>query len=114
VQTITATRRDLAKSGAQVPPPMAMMFSLPRGKARILAAPDGRGWFIVYLDKVVPGDASKEPPLIEAVRGQFAQIIGDEYAQQFTRAMRKGLKVKRNEEAIRKLRNDLTGTGGSQ
>jgi peptidyl-prolyl cis-trans isomerase D len=113
-QTITATRRDLAKGGAQVPPPMAMMFSLPRGKARILAAPDGRGWFIVYLEKVVPGNAAKEPQLMDSVRGQFAQIVGDEYARQFTRAMRKGLDVRRNEEAIRKLRGELTGSSGSQ
>ena len=51
VQTLTATRRDIARANAQVPPPMAMMFSLPRGKARLLPAPDGRGWFVVYLEK---------------------------------------------------------------
>ena len=113
VQTLTATRRDIARQNAQVPPPMAMMFSLPRGKARLLAAPDGRGWFVVYLDKVVPGDARKEPGLAEAVRGQFAQIIGDEYARQFTAAIRASLEVKRNDEAVRKLRTELT-TGPAQ
>jgi peptidyl-prolyl cis-trans isomerase D len=114
LQTLTATRRDIARQNAQVPPPMAMMFSLPRGKARILPAPDGRGWFIVYLDKVVPGDARNEPGLIQAVRGQFAQIIGDEYAQQFTAAIRAGLNVKRNDDAVRKLKAELLGTGPAQ
>ncbi|MEA3065051.1 MAG: peptidyl-prolyl cis-trans isomerase [Sphingomonadales bacterium] len=114
VQTLTATRRDIARQNAQVPPPMAMMFSLPRGKARILPAPDGRGWFVVYLDRIVPGDARKEPGLAEAVRGQFAQILGDEYAQQFTRAIRAELKVKRNDEAVRKLKADLLGTAPAQ
>ena len=61
---------------AQVPPPMAMMFSLPRGKARLLPAPDGRGWFVVYLDRIVPGDARKEPGLVRAVRGQFGADHG--------------------------------------
>jgi peptidyl-prolyl cis-trans isomerase D len=91
-----------------------MLFSLPRGKARILEAPNGQGWFVVYLQTVVPGDASKEPGLTEAVKGQFSQILGDEYGQQFTAAMRAGLKVKRNEDAIRQLRRTLTGGGAAQ
>ncbi len=114
VQTLTATRREIARADAQVPPPMAMMFSLPRGKARLLPAPDGRGWFIVYLDRIVPGDASKEPALTRAVRTQFAEIMGDEYARQFTAAIRTELKVERNEDALRKLKAELAGPGAAQ
>ncbi|MGZ8296159.1 MAG: SurA N-terminal domain-containing protein [Allosphingosinicella sp.] len=114
VQTLTATRREIAQANAQVPPPMAMMFSLPRGKARLLPAPDGRGWFVVYLDMIVPGDASKEPGLIQAVRSQFGAIIGEEYASQFTAAIRSEMKVERNEEALRKLKDELAGPGATQ
>ncbi|HEU0097387.1 MAG TPA: peptidyl-prolyl cis-trans isomerase [Allosphingosinicella sp.] len=113
VQTLTASRRDIARANAQVPPPMAMMFSLPRGKARLLPAPDGRGWFVVYLDRIVPGDASKEPGLIQAVRSQFGSIIGEEYARQFMGAIRSGLKIERNEEALRKLKSELSGPGAA-
>ncbi|HYE29268.1 MAG TPA: peptidyl-prolyl cis-trans isomerase [Allosphingosinicella sp.] len=114
VQTLTATRRDIARQQAQVPPPMAMMFSLPRGKARLLAAPDGRGWFVVYLDRIIPGDARKEPGLILAVRSQFSQIVGDEYARQFTAAVRAGMKIERNDAALRRLKDELLGTGPAQ
>ncbi len=114
VQTLTATRREIARADAQVPPPMAMMFSLPKGKARLLPAPDGRGWFIVYLDRIVPGDASKEPALIQAVRRQFAEIMGDEYARQFTAAIRSELEVERNEDAVRKLKAELAGPGATR
>lgn len=113
VQTISATRREIAREGAQVPPPMAMMFSLPRGKARLLPAPDGRGWFVVYLERIVPGDSSKEPGLTQAVRTQFAQILGEEYARQFSAAIRDALKVERNEEALRKLKAELAGPGAT-
>lgn len=111
VETITATRREIARADAQVPPPMAMMFSLPRGKARILAAPDGRGWFVVYLDRIVPGDARKEPGLAQAVRTQFGSIIGEEYAAQFTNAVRAELDIERNDEAVKALRSEMLGPG---
>lgn len=114
VQTLTASRRDIARADAQVPPPMAMMFSLPRGKARLLPAPDGRGWFVVYLDKIVPGDATKEPGLVQAVRTQFGEIIGEEYARQFTAAIRDDLKIERNDEALKKLKAELAGPGATQ
>ena len=112
-QNLSATRRDIAKQGEQVPPALAMLFSLPRGKARLLDAGEARGWFVVYLDKVVAGDASKEPGLAQAVRGQFGQILSDEYAQQFLASVRAATKVKRNDQALAKLKGELaTGAGG--
>lgn len=111
VQSVTAVRRDIARQSQQVPAPLAMLFSLPRGKARTLAAPNGSGWFVVYLERTVPGDASKEPGLTQAVKSQFAQVVGDEYAQQFNTAMRNRADYKRNEEALAKLKRELTGGG---
>jgi peptidyl-prolyl cis-trans isomerase D len=113
LQTLGATRRDLAKSGQQVPPALAMLFNLPRGKARMIDAGEARGWFVVYLDKVTPGDIAKEPNLVQEVRGQFQQLVGDEYQLQFINAIRAGMKVKRNDQALAKLKGDLlTGAGG--
>jgi peptidyl-prolyl cis-trans isomerase D len=110
-QAVNARRIEIARPNQPVPPPLAMMFSLPRGKARILPAPGGQGWFVVHLQNVVPGDARSAPQLIQATRGQFQQFVGQEYAAQFTRALEKGLEVKRNEDAIRALRRQLIGPG---
>jgi peptidyl-prolyl cis-trans isomerase D len=114
VQNLSATRRDIAKQGQQVPQALAMLFSLPRGKARLLDAGEARGWFIVYLDKVVPGDASKDPALAQAVKGQFGQIVSDEYAQQFVTSMRAGMTVKRNDKALAKLKSELAANAPAQ
>jgi peptidyl-prolyl cis-trans isomerase D len=111
VQSVTAVRRDIARQGQQVPPALAMLFSLPKGKARIMPAPNGSGWFVVYLGTIVPGNATATPDLVDAVKTQFAQVMGDEYAQQFTAAMRAATKVKRNEDAMKQLRKDLLGAG---
>jgi peptidyl-prolyl cis-trans isomerase D len=113
LQTLSATRKDIARQGQQVAPAMAMLFSLPKGKARLLPAADGRGWFIVDLQTIVPGDASKEPGITQAVRGQFAQILGDEYAQQFMGAIRSTVKIRQNGEAVARLKRELAGGGAA-
>jgi hypothetical protein len=66
---------------------------------------------VVHLGTIVPGNAGGTPDLVEAVKSQFAQVMGDEYAQQFTAAMKARAKVKRNEDGMKQLRQDLLGTG---
>jgi peptidyl-prolyl cis-trans isomerase D len=113
IQNLSATRRDVARQGQQVPPPLQVLFTLVRGKARMIPAPGNAGWLVVYLDKIVPGDASKEPGLPETVRSQFGSVMGDEYAQQLVSAIRSSVKIRRNEQAIGKLRSEL-GSGGAR
>ena len=111
IQPVTAARIDIARQGQRVPPPLAMLFSLPRGKARVIPAPNGAGWFVVYLDKVIPGDASKEAALISGVKGQFSEVVGNEYVDQLSAAIRGRTTVKRNAEAVQALRKQLSGGG---
>jgi len=111
VQSVTARRIEIARPNQPVPPPLAMMFSLPKGRAKILAAPNGAGWFVVHLENSVPGDASKNPQLVEATRTQFQRIMGEEYAAQFTRAVERRLEVERNAQAIARLKADLLRGG---
>lgn len=110
-QAVTARRIDIARPNQPVPPPLAMMFSLPRGKARLLAAPQGAGWFVVHLEQTVAGNAATAPQLVQATRSQFQRIIGEEYAEQFSRAVEKSVDVERNEDAIRATKQGLLGPG---
>jgi peptidyl-prolyl cis-trans isomerase D len=113
-QPLSGVRRDISRQGAQVPPQLTMLFSLPRGKARLMDAGEARGWFVVYLDKIVPGDAAKAPGLPQMVRSQFGQIFSDEYAQQFTASLRSAITVKRNDAAAAKLKAEMLRSGGAQ
>jgi peptidyl-prolyl cis-trans isomerase D len=110
-EAVQARRIDIARPNQPVPPPLAMMFSLPRGKARLLAAPQGAGWFVVHLEQTTAGNASGAPGLVQATRTQFQRILGEEYAAQFTRAVEKSLEVDRNEDTIRATKAALTGGG---
>lgn len=109
LQPISARRIDIAQPNQPVPPPLAMMFSLPRGKAKILAAPNGQGWFVVHHASSVAGDARSAPQLVAATQTQFQRILGEEYAAQFTRAVEQKMKVRRDENGLADVKRQLQG-----
>ncbi|WP_417617746.1 peptidyl-prolyl cis-trans isomerase [Parasphingorhabdus sp.] len=110
-ERISATRADLARQSqqGQVPPPLSLMFSMAQGTAKSLAAPRDQGWFVVVLDKLNRGDASKRDDLLTATKTQFKQVFGNEYTAQFIEAMKADIGVKRNEDSLAALKNQLLG-----
>ena len=111
VEVVKATRAELAQKSQQgrVPPPLTLMFSMAKGTAKTLRAPQNQGWFIVSLDEIKKGDAKGNSELIKATSGQFKQVFGNEYTEQFINAMKQDIGIKRNENAINALKAQLTG-----
>jgi peptidyl-prolyl cis-trans isomerase D len=105
-------RRELTQGGQRVPPPLALMFSMKEKSAKRLEAPGGEGWYIVWLDKIIPGDVRSEPMLIPQLQAEFSRLVGQEYASQFTDAVKAELGVKRNPDAEAKLKRQLAGNAG--
>jgi peptidyl-prolyl cis-trans isomerase D len=109
---LTARRFQLAQAGDQLPPPVKLMFDMSQRRAKVIEAPNKQGWFIVWLDQIVPNNAALDPALISGVRQQLSQSIAQEYSQQFTKAAQTELKFKRNEAAIAALKQQqLSGSG---
>jgi peptidyl-prolyl cis-trans isomerase D len=104
---INATRRDTQNPQQPAPPTHTMLFNLQPGKARLIPAPDSKGWLVVYLDRIVPGDAAAEPQFVEGLRGQFGNVMGNEYVDQFTNAIQAGMKIKRYPEHVATLKTSL-------
>jgi peptidyl-prolyl cis-trans isomerase D len=92
-----------------MPPPLQMLFSLGEGKSRMLADPEGRGFYVVKLNKIVPGNALTQPTLISQVQTAFQDALSQEYGMQFVNAMRRQVGVKRNEAAIAASKKRITG-----
>jgi len=109
VDHFAARRIDLTQRGAQIPAPVRMLFNLAAGKSRMVAAPNGEGFFIVRVVKIVPGNALNQPGLIGRMQAEFGQVAGDEYAQEFVGAIQSDLKVKRNDKAIAEAKRRLVG-----
>lgn len=109
-QPIGGRRRELAQGGQRVPPPLALMFSMKEKTAKRLEAPANQGWYIVWLDKITPGDVKSEPMLIPQLQAEFSRLVGEEYAAQFTGAIKVDMGVKRHADAEAKLKRQLSGT----
>lgn len=111
VQPAAATRAQLAAAQGNVQAPLALMFSMAQGNAKLLEAPNNAGWLIVKLNTIVPGNAAKVPEAIAGARGSIARLVGREYAEQFARAVRNTVGVKTDAAALARVRADLTGNG---
>ncbi|TKD50134.1 peptidylprolyl isomerase [Sphingomonas baiyangensis] len=109
VQSIDVSRADLAARRQQLPPPVALMFSMKEGTAKLLEAPDRSGWFVVAVTGIDRGDASKDDNAINATRAGLGGVVGSEYAEQFTNAAQAVVGVTRDADAVARVRGSLTG-----
>ena len=108
----TAIRRmQLAQMQGQIPPALNMMFALAQGGSRMIADPEGRGFVIVKLIRIIPGNALLQPALVAQTQGEFSEAVSGEYAEQFARAIEVDLGVKRNDKAIEAARKRIIGGG---
>ena len=112
VQPLAARRIQLATAQGPVPVPIKMLFSLGPGKSVMTADPQGHGFFIVKVSKIMPGNALTQPSLIERMQGELQQSVSDDYARQFLAAMRQEIGSKRNEAAIQAMKSRMANSGG--
>lgn len=108
---IAARRIQIANPNGQIPLPLKILFTIPQGKSMAVADPQGRGFYVVKVNKIVPGNALLQPALIGQMQRQMQQTISEDYAREFMNAMRSGLKVKRNDTAIQAEKARITSSG---
>jgi peptidyl-prolyl cis-trans isomerase D len=108
VQSIDMGREDLARQ-QQVPPVLALMFSMAKGTVKRLEGPQNNGWFVVKLDDVVLPPLDGNDPLIGATQQQLAGVFGSEYAEELVNAVQRDIGTKKNKPAIDAVARQLTG-----
>ena len=109
---INARRIQIAMAQGPVSPALRMLFSLRTGQSRMGAVPGGGGFFVVKVNKITPGNAITAPQLIAQVQGELGRAVSQDYAEEFLNAVKRQLKVKRNNNAIEAFRTRLTTSGG--
>lgn len=109
LRPVAAARADLAANPRGAPAPLVLMFSMARGTAKLLEAPNNTGYFVVYLAQVERHDASLNQAVVAAMRRDMGKVIGQEYLSQFVQAVRRDVGVKKNDGVIAQARKDLAG-----
>lgn len=109
VEPIDMDRVRLTQMGQQVPPPLALLFSMAEGSVKILPAPQNRGWFIVQLKDIQAGPVADNDPILPAAAQELGNLSGDEYVQALQRAITAEVGVERNTTAIKAVRQQLNG-----
>jgi peptidyl-prolyl cis-trans isomerase D len=104
LQSIGAARSELRQQGSRLPQPVVMLFSMKQGTAKTAKAPNNAGWFVVKLDQVVKGDASKNSGIILQTKNELSLLMQAELDAQFVLASAKAVSVKKNDGAISSLR----------
>ncbi len=111
---LSAKRIELAQAGDKAPPPLQLLFKLAKGKARMIEADGGKGYLVIWLERLENGNAAVRPDLVQATQAQLSKVVGDEYTQQLLAAMKTDLVVTKNDAAIRALRTSLLGGSAGQ
>ena len=112
VQTVAGQRIQIASAGGQIPPALQALFTLGQGKSKMVPDVPRRTFFVVKVDKIIPGNAFTRPALIGQMQTELQQALSTDYDRQFTNAIRNEMKAKRNEEAIAAEKKRITASGG--
>lgn len=107
-QTLGGRRADIMRAEQRPPAEVSILFSMAENSVKTLPISEGRGYFVVQLTKIERGDAKGNPQLLAQVRDQMGDVIGQEYGEQFERAVEKELGVTRNAKAVEQVRSALT------
>jgi peptidyl-prolyl cis-trans isomerase D len=112
VAPLSAQRLQIVSAQGEAPAPLKMLFTLGQGASRMFPDPQGRGFFIVKVNKITPGNAITQPALIGRMQNELGQAVSDDYAREFLAAIRQELGAKRNESAIQALKTRMVSSGG--
>ncbi len=108
---LAARRIQIANPQGQIPAPMRMLFTLPEGKSKMVVDDQGRGFFVVKTEKIVPGNALMQPALIGQMQTDLQEGKAQEYAAEFMAAVRADVGVEKDPKALAALLKRLRESG---
>ncbi|MEL6238363.1 MAG: peptidylprolyl isomerase, partial [Pseudomonadota bacterium] len=109
--TVTLARAELEQLRARgnVPPALALLFSMSEGTIKRLEAPGNQGWILIALDEITPGEVPEDSPVIAQSQQQLSASLRAEYSEQMISAMRDEVGVETNADALESVRKQLLG-----
>lgn len=112
-QPLDARRGQINRQDGAIPPPLQALFTLQKGKAKLLPLERDRGFIVVRLDTITPHDPRGDANVLASTRGGLANVLGGEYARQFMTAVMQDLGVTRNAAALAAVEKALREANGA-
>ena len=109
-QVVGGRRADLMRGQQRPPAEIAILFSMAANSVKTLPIGQDRGTFVVQLNAIKRGDAAGQPELLNQVRTQLGDVVGEEYGAQFERAIEKDMGVTRKANAVAEAQKALSAT----
>ena len=109
VDRVSKGRMEVQAQGQNASKPEMLLFTMAKGKVRLLAAPRNRGWYVVSVTNVIPGQVKADDPRLPGLEETLAGNMGSEYANQLGGGMRDEVGVTRNQGNIDALKKRLQG-----
>jgi len=78
----------------------------------MVADSERRAFYVVKVNKIIPGNALLQPALIAQMQNELQQAVGADYESQFMAAVRAEMKAERNDAAIEAEKRQITSTAG--
>lgn len=107
-QAISLNRQEMAQR-QQLTPVTMLFFSMAEGTTKRVIQEPSNSWFVVQLDEIETQEVAADNPLVAVTRNQLSQTAGDEYLEQFVKAIEGGLEVETNQSAVDAVIAQLTG-----
>ncbi len=109
VDKVDKARMEVQAQGPNAPKPELLLFSMAKGKVRLLAAPRNRGWYVVAVTEVTPGTVAADDKRLPGLEQSLQSTTGGEYAEQMRGGMRNEVGSTRNEGNTGTLKKRLEG-----
>lgn len=107
VDMVDKARMEVQAKGPNASKPELLLFSMAKGKVRLMAAPRNRGWYVITVSDVIPGQVAANDPRLGQLNDSLKGAFGAEYTDQLSAAMRNEIGTTRNEEHIVALKKRL-------
>lgn len=107
---LNLSRQEIERQ-PQVTRATILFFSMAKGTTKALEVVEADAWYVIQLTDVQTESVPPNNPRVQAQRAQLAQLLPDEYTQQFIAAMRREVDVEIDDEAVASLGRLLAGNG---
>lgn len=107
-QQVELNRQQASQMG-QLPPALALFFSMAEGTVKRLENPQAQGWVVVELEDITAPELEADAEIVQATAEQLQMVAGDEYMEQLIVAIEDSVEAEVNDTAVEAVIAQLTG-----